>query len=164
MGFGILSHALITSKKSYSGRSFQVIAPVNKTRFGSLLMLLAVFGFSLAKAPTTLNVTATAYTSHPSQTDSTPFITATGARTRLGVIAVSRDLLDDLPYGSRVKLQDLSGGGRFNRLFSDRVFVVEDTMHARWRNRIDVWFPDNGTAIRFGVRKLKVTVLRVGRS
>jgi len=111
MGFGILSHALITSKKSYSGRSFQVIAPVNKTCFGSLLMLLAVFGFSLAKAPTTLNVTATAYTSHPSQTDSTPFITATGARTRLGVIAVSRDLLDDLPYGSRVKLQDLSGGG-----------------------------------------------------
>ncbi|MCV4860510.1 3D domain-containing protein, partial [Escherichia coli] len=84
-------------------------------------------------------VMATAYTSLASQTDGSPFITATGAHTRLGIIAVSRDLLDDLPYGSRVKLQDLSGGSRFNRLFSDRVFVVEDTMHTRWRNKIDVW-------------------------
>lgn len=128
------------------------------------MVLLAVFGFSLAKAPTSFNVTATAYSSYPSQTDSTPFITATGARTRLGIIAVSRDLLRTIPYGSRVKLQDLSGNARFNRLFADRVFVVEDTMHVRWRNRIDVWFPDNSTAIRFGKRNLKVTVLQVGRS
>jgi 3D (Asp-Asp-Asp) domain-containing protein len=129
---------------------------------GSLLVLFSVFGVSLAKAPTSFTVTATAYTSLASQTDGSPFITATGARTRLGIIAVSRDLLADLPYGSRVKLQELNGG-RFNRLFSDRVFVVEDTMHTRWRNKIDVWFPDNATAIRFGVRKLKVTVLQVGR-
>ncbi|RIH90629.1 hypothetical protein Mgrana_03208 [Meiothermus granaticius NBRC 107808] len=163
MSLAVLSHSLITSKQPHFRWPFQVGASQPKTWLSSLLVLLGVFGFGLAKAPTSFTVTATAYTSLSSQTDGSPFITATGARTRLGIIAVSRDLLGTLPYGSRVKLQDLSGETRFNRLFSDRVFVVEDTMHIRWRNKIDVWFPDNATAVRFGVRKLKLTVLQVGR-
>ena len=71
--------------------------------------------------------------------DSTPHITATGARTRLGILAVSRDLLEILPFGTKVRLKDLGtiygrGKGQFDALFKDIVFVVADVMNARWRS------------------------------
>ncbi|WP_245575193.1 3D domain-containing protein [Meiothermus rufus] len=137
-------------------------------RIPSLILLVAVFGLSWAQAPRVMVLKATAYTSSVRETDSTPFITATGARTRIGIIAVSRDMLKVLPYGSKVMLEDLgtpngTGKGRFNYLFKDRVFIVEDTMHPRKRERIDVWLPDRSTAIRFGVRNVRVTVIQRGR-
>ncbi|MCS7069076.1 MAG: 3D domain-containing protein [Meiothermus sp.] len=137
-------------------------------RIPSLILLIAVFGLSWAQAPRVMILKATAYTSSVRETDSTPFITATGARTRIGIIAVSRDMLRELPYGSKVLLEDLGtsagvGKGRFNYLLQGRVFVVEDTMHPRKRERLDVWLPDRSTAIRFGVRNLRVTVIQRGR-
>jgi 3D (Asp-Asp-Asp) domain-containing protein len=116
----------------------------------------------------TLNVRSTGYNSLTAQTDRTPHVTATGARTRFGIIAVSRDLLRTIPYGSRVRLEDMgswSGGGRgkYNRMLSDMVFVVEDTMHPRKSGTIDVWFPARRQAIQWGVRRLRVTVLQLGR-
>ena len=70
---------------------------------------------------------ATAYNSHESQTDATPNITATGAETHFGIIAVSRDLLEaDIPYGSLVRIKDLGGyyngrgAGRFQSLLESR--------------------------------------------
>jgi len=137
-------------------------------RIPILILLIAVFGLSWAQAPRVMTLKATAYTSSVRETDSTPFITATGARTRIGIIAVSQDMLRELPYGSKVMLEDLGttggkGKGRFNYLFKDRVFVVEDTMHPRKRERLDVWLPDRNTAIRFGVRNVRVTVIQRGR-
>ncbi|RDI96741.1 hypothetical protein DV704_01220 [Meiothermus sp. QL-1] len=134
----------------------------------ALLGLVLIFGAGWAQAPKVFVLKATAYTSSVRETDSTPFITATGARTRIGIIAVSRDMLRELPYGSKVMLEDLGtpsgkGRGRFNYLFRDRVFVVEDTMHPRKREQIDVWLPDRSTAIRFGVRNVRVTVIQRGR-
>ncbi|AXG97852.1 hypothetical protein DVJ83_00215 [Deinococcus wulumuqiensis] len=99
---------------------------------------------------------ATAYNSLPNQTDSTPHITATGTRTRPGVIAMSRDMLKLFPYGTRVSIQDLSG--RYN--FSGRVFIVEDTMHARKTNQVDIWMPTYREAINFGTSTVRVTALR----
>ncbi|RIH82637.1 hypothetical protein Mlute_02426 [Meiothermus luteus] len=133
-----------------------------------LLLLFAILGLGWAQAPKVLVLKATAYTSSVRETDSTPFITATGARTRIGIIAVSRDMLRELPYGSKVMLEDLGtaggrGKGRFNYLFKDRIFVVEDTMHPRKREQIDVWLPDRSTAIRFGVRTVRVTIIQRGR-
>ena len=101
-------------------------------------------------------VKATAYNSLPNQTDSTPHITATGTRTRPGVIALSRDMLKLFPYGTRVSLQDLSG--RYN--FSGRVFIVEDTMHARKTNQVDIWMPTYREAINFGTSTVRITALR----
>lgn len=98
---------------------------------------------------------ATAYNSLGSQTDSTPHITATGTRTRLGVVALSRDLLRVFPYGTRVQIQDLSGG--YN--FGNQVFIVEDTMNVRKVNSIDVWLPSYSQALRFGARQVRVTAL-----
>jgi 3D (Asp-Asp-Asp) domain-containing protein len=120
------------------------------------------------RAIRTLTVRSTGYNSLTSQTDRTPHVTATGARTRFGIIAVSRDLLRTLPYGSRVRLEDMgswSGGGRgkYNTMLSDMVFVVEDTMHPRKSGTVDVWFPARRQAIQWGVRRLRVTVLQLGR-
>jgi len=89
--------------------------------------------------PVTFRVTATAYNSDPAQTDSTPLITASGTRARVGTLAVSRDLLKLLPYGTTV-------------------YVVEDTMHPRWERRVDFWMPDRQAARRFGRRELLLRV------
>ncbi len=138
-------------------------------RLFAILLLFAAFG-AFAEAPRVLILKATAYTSSPRETDHTPFITATGARTRLGIIAVSRDLLQsELPYGSLVRLYDLGrwqdgkGAGAFDPLFSGLLFVVEDTMNKRKRQQIDIWMPDRTLALKFGVRRVKLVVVRRGR-
>lgn len=99
---------------------------------------------------------ATAYNSLAGQTDSTPHITATGTRTRPGVVALSRDLLRSFPYGTRVTLQDLSG--RYN--FGSRVFIVEDTMAARKTGSIDIWMGSYRDAMGFGARQVRITAVR----
>ncbi|MFC6591133.1 hypothetical protein ACFP81_03205 [Deinococcus lacus] len=101
---------------------------------------------------------STAYNSLASQTDSTPFITATGTRTRFGTVALSRDMLRQFPYGTRIRIEDLSG--RYNQLLSGRIFVVEDTMHPRKTRQIDVWMPTRSQALQWGVRNVRITAVR----
>ncbi|WP_034356760.1 RlpA-like double-psi beta-barrel domain-containing protein [Deinococcus phoenicis] len=103
-------------------------------------------------------VRATAYNSTPGQTDSTPFITATGTRVRSGVVALSRDLLRSFPYGSKIMIEDLSG--RYNNLFRGRVFTVEDTMAARKTGSLDIWMSTRSQAIQFGARQVRITAVR----
>lgn len=113
---------------------------------------------------------ATGYNSEVNQTDSTPHITATGTTTRFGIIAVSRDLLNqDIPYGSLVRIVDKGnyyngrGAGQFQQLLDEQtLFIVEDTMHPRKRQQIDVWFPHMSTALDWGVRQVEVEVVRYG--
>lgn len=114
---------------------------------------------------------ATAYNSMASQTDHSPHVTSTGQTTRLGIIAASRDLLGhDLPYGSLVRIRDLGnfangrGYGKFQGMLDGQdLYVVEDTMHQRKRDQIDIWLDDRGTALNWGVRKVTVEVVRYGR-
>jgi 3D (Asp-Asp-Asp) domain-containing protein len=113
---------------------------------------------------------ATGYNSHESQTDATPNITATGATTSFGIIAASRDLLGDrLPYGSLVRIRDLGhyqsgrGAGKYQDLLNETLFIVEDTMHPRKVNQIDIWFPQLSQALNWGVRRVEVEVVRYGR-
>ncbi|PTA66988.1 3D domain-containing protein [Deinococcus arcticus] len=101
---------------------------------------------------------STAYNSLPNQTDSTPFITATGTRTRPGVVALSRDLLRIFPYGTRVIIEDLSG--RYTNMLRGRVFVVEDTMAARKTNSVDIWMPTRTEALNWGARQIRITAIR----
>lgn len=130
--------------------------------------------FSVTVGPSanpTATLRATGYNSQVNQTDSTPFITATGARTRFGIVAVSRDLLGtDLPYGSLVRLRDLGsfytgrGAGAFQAMLDQQgLFIVEDTMHLRKTQQLDVWFPEYSTAINWGVRRIEVELVRYGR-
>lgn len=114
---------------------------------------------------------ATGYNSLPSQTNSEPFITATGARTRWGIIAVSRDLLSrDIPYGSLVRIKDLGsynngrGYGQYQSMLDEQgLFVVEDTMNRRKTQQIDVWFPEYNQAINWGMRRVELEIVRYGR-
>ncbi len=103
-------------------------------------------------------VRATAYNSLAGQTDSTPFITATGTRTRPGVVALSRDMLRSFPYGTRITIEDLSG--RYNNLLNGRTFIVEDTMAARKTGSLDIWMSTHSQAINFGARQVRITAIR----
>ncbi len=115
---------------------------------------------------------ATGYNSLVDQTDTTPFITSTGQRTRFGIIAVSPDLLSHaLPYGSLVRIRDLGnyytgrGYGHYQSLLdSQGLFIVEDTMHYQKRDQIDIWFGDYASAVNWGMRKVRVEVIRYGRN
>jgi 3D (Asp-Asp-Asp) domain-containing protein len=89
-------------------------------------------------------VTITAYSSEVAQTDSFPFLTATGGTVRPGIIALSRDLLASFTPGAPFRYGDrvwLDGYGEF---------LVDDTMNARWRSRVDIWLPSTGMALAFG--------------
>lgn len=91
-------------------------------------------------------VIATAYISVPEQTDDTPFITASGATVRDGIIATNC-----LPFGTRV---------RFKEYNPDKIYVVQDRMHSRFKcNRIDFWLDaPNSEAKQFGVKYLTMEI------
>ncbi|MBM3320915.1 MAG: 3D domain-containing protein [Candidatus Eisenbacteria bacterium] len=100
-----------------------------------------------------LEVVVTAYSPTECQTDSLPFVTATNTHPRPGVIALSRDLIRafnptaPFRFGDRVHL---AGIGEF---------IVEDTMHERWNRRADIFFESTDDAIRWGKRRLAITLV-----
>jgi len=99
------------------------------------------------------SVVATGYTSSPRETDSTPFVTASMTRVRPGCLALSRDLLRTFTPGAPYDFGDwvvLPGVG---------IFVVEDTMNARWRNRADIWFANRREAVHWGRRNVWIARL-----
>jgi len=91
-------------------------------------------------------VTITAYSSTPEETDSTPFITASGTHVREGVVAANF-----LPLGTAVKIPELYG---------DRLFVVEDRMHERNSDKLDIWMPTKAEARQFGRQTARIIVIR----
>ena len=88
-----------------------------------------------------VKVIATAYNSEVGQCDSSPFITASGTKCRKGVIACNF-----LPIGTKVWIK---GMGK-------NAFIVEDRMHPRFSQRIDIWFADKKEAIKFGKRSILI--------
>lgn len=100
---------------------------------------------STSKKSKTVLVTVTAYSSTPDQTDSTPFVTASGKRVRHGIVATNL-----LPFGTKVQIP---------KLFGDQVFVVEDRMHQRKTRHVDIWMSNRSKALRFGVKKTHIVVL-----
>ena len=102
--------------------------------------------------PITMTVVASAYSPRPEETDSTPFITASGTRTRDGIIAANF-----LPFGTKVRFPDA---------FGDKVFTVEDRMNRRYTNayphRIDMAFEKTKDAIRFGRQAITLEIVEIG--
>jgi len=97
-----------------------------------------------------MTVTATAYTSHVNQTDSTPNIAAWGDRLKPGmkVIAVSRDMLDvyGLKHRSKVRIKGLNGE-----------YLVLDKMNKRWKKKIDIYMgKDLKKAFKWGRKKVEL--------
>ncbi len=93
-----------------------------------------------------MRVTVTAYSSTQDQTDSSPFITASGARVAEGLIAHN-----GLPFGTRV---------RFPEIFGERVFVVQDRMNRRYGPYMaDIWMRSRHQAKQWGVKRITMQVL-----
>ena len=97
-----------------------------------------------------MTVTATAYTSHVNQTDSTPNIAAWGDRLKPGmkVIAVSRDMLNvyGLKHRSKVRIKGLDGE-----------YLVLDKMNKRWKKKIDIYMgKDLKKAFKWGRKKVEL--------
>lgn len=90
-------------------------------------------------------VTVTAYTATAQETDSTPCITASGldicAHPDKNVVAANF-----LPFGTKVKIPEL---------FGNRVFSVEDRMHARYNSehRVDVLVRSRAEARTLGINR-----------
>ena len=93
----------------------------------------------------TLRVWVTAYSSTPEETDSTPFITASNKMVRDGIVAANF-----LPFGTKIQIPSL---------FGDKTFIVEDRMHIRKTNFIDVWMPTHAAAEQFGISHAEIVIL-----
>lgn len=101
-------------------------------------------------------VTATVYHAIEGQCDDSPLVTASGAKISSAdtaynhrYIAVSRDLLDVFPYGTKV---EVSGCGEL-----DGEYTVADTMNRRYKGYIDLLInPDMKGGKWEGVRIRKV--------
>ena len=92
-----------------------------------------------------ISATITGYSSTEDQTDDTPFITASGAHVADGIIAANF-----LPFNTRVKIP---------KLFGNKIFIVKDRMAKRFSDRVDIWFADTSTALKFGKRTAEIVVL-----
>ncbi len=98
------------------------------------------------KPDITMDAVITAYSSTPDQTDSDPFIAASGKRVHEGMIAAN-----GMPFGTRIKIPSLYG---------DRIFLVEDRMNARYGyGRMDIWMDaPKAELYKFGVKRVMVEV------
>ena len=74
-------------------------------------------------------------------------MTASGVRTHWGTVAADWRVY---PVGTRLQIEG----------FPNVIFVVEDTGGGVHGNIFDIWFPELGSAVAFGTRSLKVTVLQ----
>ena len=98
----------------------------------------------------TITVTASAYNSLKVQGQGNPEITAWGDTLAADVlsIAVSRDLIKKgLKHNTPVIIEGFEG-----------VFIVNDKMHPRWRNKIDIFMgEDKEKALKWGRRKVQIS-------
>lgn len=96
-----------------------------------------------------LLVTATAYNSLSGQGKGNPTLTAWGDTLKPGMrsIAVSRDLIDKgLAHGTKVVIEGFDG-----------IYTVNDKMHWRWKNKIDIYMGNNKQkALEWGLKKIEI--------
>ena len=93
-------------------------------------------------------LTITAYSPSIAATDGTPFLTASNSPVREGIVAVSRDLQDKgWTFGRKVYIDSMG------------VFTVEDLLHERWTNQLDVFMFNTQRALQFGKKNMRVFLL-----
>lgn len=92
---------------------------------------------------TKIRLLATAYSSLVSQTDGSPFRTASGTTVHPGTLAANF-----LPFGTIVRI-------------NSREYIVEDRLNERYNDRaiIDLWFPGQAEAFAFGVQVVELEIV-----
>ena len=114
---------------------------------GSALLPLSSIPQTEIKVVKKIRVLTTAYSSTVCQTDSTPFITASGAYVKDGIVANNL-----LSFGTKIRIPEIYG---------DKIFVVEDRMH--WKKgyyHVDIWFSSYWDAKTFGVKDTYIEVIK----
>jgi len=110
-------------------------------------LLAKVFGIDVKDRPVySMKVTATGYTARKEECDANPEITASGNPSRVGVIAVSRDLEYELglKMGDMILIPDMG------------LFRIEDRMNSRWKRRIDILHGNLKAAKLFGTKQVEI--------
>ena len=107
------------------------------------------------------SVRVTGYNAVPEQTDNDPHVTASGAKSNPEVVvARSRDLAEELPFGTVVELRAPTdkhscGFEQVEHLIGYR--VITDTMHSRKEHQIDILF-DKADTVSLGEKKVNPAV------
>ena len=113
------------------------------TQDNSILPLLNI---PLPEKVQKVKMIVTAYSSTPWETDGDPFITASGARVRDGIVANNL-----LPFGTKIRIPEIYG---------DKIFEVKDRMNSRKSAyHVDIWFPEHWQAKNFGAQRAYVEIL-----
>jgi len=136
--FTLIMAVLVSLYPSYT------IAQVIETG-GSTTLSTATETPTLLPKTIVRKVWLTAYTSSPEETDDTPNITASGLPTGDGIAAANF-----LPFGTKFQIPDV---------FGKKVFTIQDRMHPRKVNFVDVWVEDKKTAYRIGIRQTEIVIL-----
>ncbi len=100
-----------------------------------------------------LYVELTGYSSTVDQTNSEPFITASGSWVRHGIVAANF-----LEFGTRIRIPEY---------FGDEIFTVKDRMNRRYSQPsspeydgyVDIWFPRRQDARNFGRVRSTIEIL-----
>ena len=95
-----------------------------------------------------LIMTVTAYTSCPSETDDTPYLTATMDSCRVGIVAGDPDIF---PFGTKFIIPGYNRG---------RACVMLDSGSKIKGYALDLWMPDKESARKWGRRTVKVKRVR----
>ncbi len=105
------------------------------------------------KPDKTIAAVFTAYTSTPDQTDSDPFIAASGKHVYMGMVANNC-----LPMGTKLKLTFADEA--LQAKYGGLEYMVDDRMNSRYGcNRFDIWLDaPRKEAMQFGVRRVTVEV------
>jgi len=114
----------------------------------TLLPLIAPPFQKEAETSKKIQVIVTAYSSSIWETQGDPFITASGARVRDGIVANNF-----LPFGTQIRLPEI---------FDDKIFTVEDRMHSRKGDyQVDIWFPSREKALEFGAKLTEMEIVKL---
>lgn len=115
---------------------------VNRLAIGELRALLHI--------QESYNLTVTAYSPAPGETDGIKLTTATKPLVTPRKVAVSRDLLaQGWTLGKRVYIEGLG------------ICIIGDTMDERWERRINVQFDSRSQANQFGKRNILCALLSI---
>ena len=122
--------------------SFPFLATVQ----GQALLPISPIPQTEIKVVRKINVITTAYSSTICQTDSTPFITASGTYVKDGIVANNL-----LPFGTKIRIPEIYG---------EKIFVVEDRMNKKkGYYHVDVWFSSYWEAKCFGAKNTYIEII-----
>ena len=122
-------------------------------------ILLAVFGLCICHSDVITvkrHVDVTFYNATTAQCDSSPTITASNKKIRLGYCAVSYDIKKKykLKFGDYIVVPDMGNYGY------SVIYEFQDHMNRRIKNTIDIYVLTYKEAIELGRKKMKIYIIK----